>query len=63
MATLNQIEHVVALMLENRSFDNVLGWLYDPGNPSPFNREPPANFEGLYGKNLSNTGPNGVEYS
>jgi phospholipase C len=60
MATLNQIEHVVVLMLENRSFDNVLGWLYDPGNPSPFNREPPANFEGLYGKNLSNAGPNGV---
>lgn len=60
MANLNQIEHVVVLMLENRSFDNVLGWLYDPGNPSPFNREPPTNFEGLYGKNLSNVGPNGV---
>jgi phospholipase C len=28
-----QIEHVVYLMLENRSFDNLLGWLYDEDNP------------------------------
>ena len=48
------IEHVVVLMLENRSFDNLLGWLYDPANPAPFNQKPPANFEGLYGKDLSN---------
>ena len=26
---LNQINHIVTLMLENRSFDNVLGWLYE----------------------------------
>jgi phospholipase C len=60
MASLNQIEHVVVLMLENRSFDNVLGWLYDPANPNPFNKEPPANFEGLYGKDLSNAWLKGV---
>jgi phospholipase C len=60
MANLNQIEHVVVLMLENRSFDNVLGWLYDPANASPFNREPPANFEGLYGRDLANTWSKGV---
>lgn len=29
----NQIEHVVVLMLENRSFDNVLAWLYDENDP------------------------------
>ncbi len=57
MANLNQIEHVVVLMLENRSFDNVFGWLYDPANPAPFNVEPPPNFEGLYGRKLSNPGP------
>jgi phospholipase C len=51
---LGRIEHIVVLMLENRSFDNLLGWLYDPANPAPFNQPPPANFEGLYGKNLSN---------
>jgi phospholipase C len=59
MANLNQIEHIVVLMLENRSFDNVLGWLYDPANPAPFNREPPANFEGLFGKHMFNPGPKG----
>ena len=51
---LGRIEHVVVLMLENRSFDNLLGWLYDPANPAPFNQVPPTNFEGVYGKDLSN---------
>lgn len=34
-----RIEHVVVLMLENRSFDNMLGWLY-PDRPD---------FDGLHG--------------
>jgi phospholipase C len=61
MATnlLGRIEHIVVLMLENRSFDNLLGWLYDPANPAPFNRVPPGNFEGVYGKPLSNLTPTG----
>jgi phospholipase C len=59
---LGNIEHVVVLMLENRSFDNILGFLYDPNNPPPFNQKPPANFEGVYGKNLSNPGPGGKIY-
>jgi phospholipase C len=42
MDNLKKIEHIVVLMMENRSFDNVFGWLYDPANPVPFNREPPA---------------------
>jgi phospholipase C len=56
---LERIEHIVVLMLENRSFDNLLGWLYDPANPAPFNQAPPANFEGVYGKDLSNQTTNG----
>lgn len=60
MAKLAQIDHIVVLMLENRSFDNVFGWLYDPANPAPFDREPPANFRGVYGKNLYNPGPEGA---
>ncbi|HAB99136.1 MAG TPA: hypothetical protein DCE71_04875 [Parachlamydiales bacterium] len=28
-----EIEHVVVLVLENRSFDNVLGWLYNEDSP------------------------------
>ena len=51
--SLSKIEHIVVLMFENRSFDNLLGWLYDPANDAPFNVVP-ADFEGLYGRNLSN---------
>ena len=30
----DKIEHIVVLMLENRSFDNLLGWLYEDGAPN-----------------------------
>ena len=30
---MTEIKHIVYLMLENRSLDNVLGWLYDDKNP------------------------------
>ena len=33
---MKNIEHVVHLMLENRSLDNVLGWLYDADKPAHF---------------------------
>jgi phospholipase C len=39
-ASLKDIKHIVVLMMENRSFDNMLGWLYDPSNPSPFGLPP-----------------------
>lgn len=55
---LGKIEHIVVLMLENRSFDNLLGWLYDPANEAPFNVVP-ADFDGLFGKILSNRLPDG----
>ena len=43
---LNAINHVVVLMLENRSFDHMLGYLYhDAGNTSPLGQP----FEGLTG--------------
>ena len=43
---LASIEHVVVLMLENRSFDHMLGFLYtDAGNKSPTGQP----FEGLTG--------------
>jgi phospholipase C len=53
-----RIEHIVVLMLENRSFDNLLGWLYDPQNTPPFNVVP-RDFDGLSAKSLSNPDPNG----
>ncbi len=56
--SLSKIEHIVVLMLENRSFDNLPGWLYDPTNEPPFNVVP-SDFDGLCGKNLSNRAPDG----
>jgi phospholipase C len=52
---LSKIQHVVVLMLENRSFDYMLGFLYaDKGNKSPSGQP----FEGLAGKE-SNPDANG----
>ncbi|HEU5332827.1 MAG TPA: alkaline phosphatase family protein [Actinocrinis sp.] len=49
------IEHIVVLMLENRSFDHMLGYLYhDAGNVSPAGHA----FEGLTGTE-SNPGADG----
>ncbi|MBK9115133.1 MAG: twin-arginine translocation signal domain-containing protein [Betaproteobacteria bacterium] len=60
---LSRIDHVVVVMFENRSFDNVLGYLYSQG-PAPADWPavlpvPPAvprsqSFEGLFGKSLDN---------
>jgi len=50
---LDTFDHVVVLMLENRSFDNILGYLYQDGVP------PGKNFEGVSGKNLTNPDENG----
>jgi phospholipase C len=52
---LGKIKRIVVLMLENRSFDNVLGYLYDPKNEPPFDRAPRGqSFEGVSGKKLTN---------
>jgi phospholipase C len=51
MAILPQVKHVVVVMLENRSFDNICGWLYQPETtPQPTQYLPPASpkkFDGL----------------
>jgi phospholipase C len=42
---LGSVEHIVVLVLENRSFDHMLGFLYaDSANVSPLTKQP---FEGL----------------
>jgi len=56
MSSNNKIEHVVLLMLENRSLDNLLGWLYK--GDSPKHHIPPLKpgqrtYEGLQGLDLS----------
>jgi phospholipase C len=48
------LDHVVAVMFENRSFDNLLGRLYEPGEV--------ASFEGVIGKELSNPVPDWAEH-
>jgi phospholipase C len=56
---LPSIEHIVVLMLENRSFDHMLGFLYtDNGNVSPLGQP----YEGLNGTE-SNPGTDGSPVS
>ena len=43
------LDHIVVIMFENRSFDNLLGRLYEPGEV--------VSFEGVLGKELSNPIP------
>jgi phospholipase C len=57
-SNLDKFDHLVVLMLENRSFDNMLGWLYDPQNAPPFDKVPGGQtFNGVSGKDLSNPIP------
>jgi len=49
----HKFDYVVSVMFENRSFDNLLGRLYVPGEV--------ASFEGVAGKDLSNPIPSWAE--
>src|SRR5262245_48389743 len=48
------LDHVVVLMFENRSFDNLLGRLYAPNEVE--------SFEGVTGKSLTNPIPEWAEH-
>jgi len=50
----NAMDHVVLVLFENRSFDNMLGHLYGPGDGKTF--------EGVIGKELSNPIPEWAEH-
>ena len=63
-AILPQIKHVVVLMMENRSLDNLLGWLYADQNNQPLHNIPaqsPPSYAGLiantYGNQLTQSSP------
>jgi phospholipase C len=45
----HRLDHIVVVMFENRSFDNLLGYLYQPGEVE--------RFEGVLGRDLSNPIP------
>src|SRR4051812_8601699 len=54
-ARMNKIEHVVLVMMENRSFDSMLGWLYEQRFPErnvPDLKPGERSFEGLQGLDL-----------
>src|SRR5262245_66672448 len=48
------LDHVVVVLFENRSLDNMLGRLYGPGDGKTF--------EGVIGKELSNPIPDWAEH-
>jgi phospholipase C len=50
----NALDHIVVVLFENRSLDNVLGHLYGP--------EDGKNFDGVVGKDLSNPIPEWAEH-
>jgi phospholipase C len=52
---LDTFDHVVVVMFENRSLDNLFGYLYDPKDLKQGKR-----FDGVIGKNLSNPVPKEV---
>jgi phospholipase C len=56
---LPNIEHVVVLMMENRSFDNLLGWLYTPDDLPAKNipAQTPSTFAGLAFGGCANSAP------
>jgi hypothetical protein len=51
-----QFRYVVVLMFENRSFDNILGWLYERDSPPRG-----QSLDGVAGKDLSNPIPPGAD--
>jgi phospholipase C len=56
---LDRFDHVVVLMLENRSFDNLLGYLYSQQYPVPSGQP----FEGVDGQNISNPIPKAWQFT
>jgi phospholipase C len=61
-AFLPQVKNIVFLMLENRSLDNLLGWLYEKDPPPPQNFFPsssPKTYDGLVAGKYSNPDSSG----
>ena len=47
---LDAFDHVIVLMMENRSFDYVLGYLYEKDGPSVFIGRDERKFRGVAGR-------------
>lgn len=59
---LPQIKHIVVVMLENRSFDNMCGWLYKQGTQPPRQFLPHSNTQPFDGLNSSLFNPTSELY-
>lgn len=62
------ITNIIVVMLENRSYDNILGWLYGAGNSAPYDQAPTdqAGLNGLTGSESNpgcTTGSNPITVS
>lgn len=59
----NEIKHIVYLMLENRSFDQLLGWLYDGTQPLVnIPKQETPSYNGLKEKTYFNLDKNGQKH-
>ncbi|MFT4925685.1 MAG: phospholipase C [Phenylobacterium sp.] len=61
---MNKIKHIVYIMMENRSMDNLLGWLYDEQNPPKVNipAQDPPTYDGLKEKTYFNLDKHGDKH-
>ena len=59
---MKNIEHIVYLMLENRSFDHALGWLYQKDKPKHFIPDTNQVYNGLLTGNYYNPDAQGVKH-
>lgn len=59
---MKNIEHIVYLMLENRSLDHVLGWLYENDTPNHFIPDNNKVYNGLNTGQYYNPDKNGVHH-
>ncbi len=61
--TMSQIKNIVFLMLENRSLDNLLGWLYEKNNPNiVFPKGSRKDYDGLQTGSYSNPDTDGTSF-
>ncbi len=49
-ASLDRFDHLIVLMMENRSFDNLLGYLYEDDRPAQFIGRGEPEFRGVAGR-------------
>jgi phospholipase C len=62
MAILPQVKNMIVFMLENRSLDNMCGWLYSSPSPQPSQYLPAGSPQSYNGLNTSLWNPSNISY-